>query len=226
MSEGLDSVFKLALGAVWTAGYRPTMDEKYALRRACGYFDHRKMNAHLGEFTAAGKGSGFDGMRDYFQVEAIRALSESGYPLAETPARLDLVQPLPLPARSDVPQAGDIVRSAKPWSGCSEFGLQGALGVELPGFTIANRRGGWYVGTDPDRPNYASMGNGGPSSCGRLDARVLIATAEIDRLFCWAFAFTPEAHTGVEFYLPVRVWDWSGEWVEEPEAATERESVA
>jgi hypothetical protein len=92
----LSPVFKLALGAAWTAGYRPTREEKFALQRACGYFDHAKMNAHLGEFVAGGKGSGFDGMRDYFQCEAIRALQASGYPLAEVPAGLDLVQPLAL----------------------------------------------------------------------------------------------------------------------------------
>lgn len=223
LNEGVEEmeinpVFKLALGAVLTAGYRPGSELKHKLQRRC-FFDVAR---------AYDSGDGFDGVRRYIESRAIEALKETGYPVAEKPQGLDLLRPLIAAPEHKAPQAGDIVRAAQPWSLCEEFALQGVLGEPRRGFTIANRRGGWHVGTDPERRNAASMGNGGPASIGYLDARKLKETGETARLFAWDFAFTPAAHTGVEFLIPVRVWDWSGDpadfigW----EEAEELESVA
>lgn len=204
--SNLSPVFELALGAVWTAGYRPASDAKSELQRACGWFDHRKMNEHI-----AASGSGFDGMRDYIRQEALGALEKTGYPLAEEPSGLDLLRPLPTVAPvGDVPEAPDIVRAVNPWMGCSEFALQGMLGARRSGFTIANRNGSWHMGTRFTGGNAVSMGCGGPASIGYLDVSKLRPTDEIDRLQCWDFAFTPAAHTGVHFLVPVRVWEWDG----------------
>jgi hypothetical protein len=76
------------------------------------------------------------------------------------------------------------------------------------------------------------MGNGGPASIGYLDARKLRSTGETDRLFAWEFALNPSAHTGVDFWLPVRVWEWSGDesdfidWQEAEEPFEPVETVA
>jgi hypothetical protein len=195
-------VFEAALGAVWTAGYRPESSEKHALLRACGWFDVRKAYEH---------GPGFDGLRDYIRSEALRALTDCGYALAAEPQGFDLVQPVNRAPAHAVPQPGDIVRAAVPWMGCSEFGLQGVVGEDRRGFTIATRNGGWSTSTKPDRAPCYSMGCGGPASIGYLDTEKLRATDQIDRLKVWDFAFTPEAHTGVYFFVPVRVWEWSSD---------------
>jgi len=188
-------IFKRALGAVWTAGYRPNYAEKSEIRRACGY------SVNIAEI-----------MRNNGAESAIRALETVGYPVASDPdlRGFDLVRPLPFIPDS-VPMAGHLVRLRGPWSIMNAgdlAGLQGRIGERRRGFTIANARGGWHCGMNPDRDNYLSMGNGGPASIVELDSRVLHWTGETGRLRAWSWVESPQANGGANFLLTVPVWEW------------------
>lgn len=189
-------IYKKALGAVWTAGFRPTREGKSELKRACGYsIDYRELLQNGGAESA------------------IKALESCGYPIAENPdfKGYDLLIPQPCPAVS-VPMAAHKVRLESAWSTMKAgqyVALQGALGLPADGFTIANANGGWHAGTDPDRQNYISMGCGGPASILKLHSRVLKPTGEISRLRAWSWIETPCANGGADFLITVPVWSWT-----------------
>lgn len=198
----LSHIFKLALGALWTAGHAPGYAAKSALRRACPYPSSRE------EWDAM--------MADCGVAAATAALEACGYltKAPEHPSSLDLVQPIaaPAPRVPHIPQAGDMVRCAPFWwmRDCTEVRLQGELGLQRRGYTIANHVGGWSM-TRPDpekRRRFVSMGNGGPSSIMYLDARRLRPTDERMLVRVWDFAFNPEAHNGVDYLVDVPVWEW------------------
>lgn len=192
-------VYRRALGAVFTAGYRPDRAGRNEIRRACGWrFD-------IGEH-----------LRNSCAESAMAALESVGYRLASNPdlRSFELLEPASMPARPIVPLAGDIVAAAAPWSGYDdvrEFGLQGATHCERRGYTIANKAGGWHVSVDVDSgcERSLSMGNGGPASIGYLDSRHLKFTGQAGRLRVWSWIATPCANGGFDWIRPGLVWSWN-----------------
>lgn len=187
-------IFKLAIGALWTAGHKPDQAAKFALQRACG------TNIDMEDLWATGG-----------HKQAITALRECGYELADDldlpRGSYDLVKPLPM-NHATIPMAGHVARlTGKGWFTMSEgqyVGLQGNLSERRRGFEIANAKGGWHR-----YGNYISMGCGGPASIGYLDCRNLRPTGETYRLHAWEWIGRPQANGGAYFYLTVPVWEWT-----------------
>lgn len=192
-------IYKRALGAVFSAGYRPDRAARYELQRACGYgYDVAEL------------------LRNNGADSAMRALESLGYPIAANPdpRGFDLLQPAAPIERPQVPLAGDILQALAPWNGwhnVKRYGLQGPLGIERRGHTIANAGGGWHctVSVETGRESCLSMGNGGPASFGYLDSRYLEFTGETARLRVWSWIGTPCANGGFDWLRPALVWNWT-----------------
>lgn len=187
-------IYKLALGAVWTAGYRPDEAERNKLRQACGTDIDFEELYHIG------------GTR-----QAVTALQACGYDIADNVelkrANYDLLKPLPRPTFHN-PMAEHVARLVgKGWFTMAEgqyIGLQGNMIADRRGFEIANARGGWHLAG-----NRISMGAGGPASIAHLDCQRLKPTNETYRLLVWSWVGRPQANGGANFYLTVPVWEWT-----------------
>lgn len=187
-------IFRLALGALWTAGHRPDQADKSALRAACG------SDPDLNDLYATGG-----------TTQAIAALKRCGYEVTDEDTiprgSYDLVKPLPLQLPT-VPMASHVARlTGKGWSIMKEgsfVGLQGDLTSQQRGYEIANAVGGWHRYGD-----CITMGNGGPASIAYLDTRRLRPTDETYRLLAWSWIERPQANGGANFYLTVPVWEWT-----------------
>ena len=234
MSEAINPVYALALGALWTAGRDLYGRARSELKMACGY----SRPADLAQY-----------LKDGGAREAARALREVGLPLsdvgqvlADSPdggglvrgddrlEALRMAAPLTaeelaqctIPTRDPaLPCAGDMVELAEPWTfeQLRRVGLQGRVGEHRAGLTCANPRGSWCYSRTA---GSLSMGSGGPASMMYLDLREAKATGETVPFRVWSFESVPAAHTAVHWLRDVPLWrlertawlDW--EAAEEP----------
>lgn len=187
-------IYKLALGALWTAGHHPDTTEKSELRRACG------CSIDFDEFwKTAGT------------TAAIKALESCGYEInpayAGERGSLDLIKPLPI-EHATVPMASHVIRlTGRGWFTLKDgdhLALQGDMTACRRGFTIANAKGSWHRSG-----NWISMGCGGPSSFSELDCRLLQPTSETYRLLAWQWIGSPQADGGAHFRMTVPIWEWT-----------------
>lgn len=234
MSQAINPVYALALGALWTAGRDLDGLDRSKLRSVCGYSRPMDFAQYL---------------RDGGAREAARALAAVGAPLSDVGQALadspdggglvrgdDRLEPLrmaapltaeelaqcTIPTRNPaLPCAGDMVELAEPWAPekLARVGLQGCAGVHRAGLTCANPRGSWHFSRSSQS---VSMGSGGPASIMYLDLREAKATGETVPFRVWSFESLPAAHTAVHWIRDVPLWrldrtawlDW--EAAEEP----------
>ena len=213
--EGLNPVYKLALGALWTSGRdlpgfdKETRHDRHALQTACG---GPRVPNDFAQF-----------LRDGGAREAARALEGMGFPLSDIGQALatagdgerwreagrsaadvlTMLEPAELPAPSIFATAGDVVELGQPWQGLDRVTLQGRRGQCRVANTFANPGGGWHYGR---ASHVLSMGNGGPASLSYIDLRAAVPTGETCLQRVWSFESTPRAHTGVDWALRVPVW--------------------
>jgi len=198
------NAFNLALGALWTAGHRPTLKEKSALLSLTGYGDRYRPY-------------------DDTQNRALEALTKLGYRLTDVPSEYDLVEKVAdIVPQDGPPTAGHSVLlsdtpAAKRLSILNPnilFTLQGEIGQQKTGFALARTNQGWTCSfsswrEDTDR-RFVSLSCGGPSTIGSYATERFVKTDRNVRHQVWDFAFTPEAHTACYFETTSPIWLWDG----------------
>ena len=229
--EGLNPVYALALGALWTSGrdlpgFDKTADvDRYRLQTFCG---GPRQPRDFPQY-----------LRDGGAREAARALHNLGFPLSDIgqalatapdasgalgSARRSELEPLlmlepelaPIIGRDCFPTAGDVVELGEEWQGLERVGLQGHARTFRAGLTCANPRASWHYGRDS---HVVSMGSGGPASMLYLDLREAVDTGETVPFRVWSFESAPRAHTGVQWLRKVPLWRVpSAEWLDYTEA--------
>lgn len=184
--------FKLALGALWTAGHTPGFAERNALLSAVG--SSKSMSP------------------DDIRRQAAAALTKLGYAIAPNPTGIRL-----LPKARDVvpldgpPSPGHAVRLTGeflvPKGGLMH--LQGCIGDPRRGHCLA-APGSWTcVFSGGNR--HVSLSAGGPATIQAVDTARFQQTDDVTTLRVWDFAFSPEADGAVPFEIDVPVFEWDGD---------------
>lgn len=180
-------LYKLVLGNLWTAGYRPTLRERI------------RMQSEPGMTRFSYEASEND--------ELVREmLTNFGYGPNETGTGLQILDMLPErngPRPEDArPLAGHLIECAGHWCG-DLIRIAGYYEHPEEGLTIGSRKAGW-VG-HIERMHF-SLSCGGPSSHQPISIENLVPAGRTVFLEQWDFAMLPAAHSGVHWLTEVPVW--------------------
>jgi len=185
--------FKLALGALWTAGHDPDNKARNDLLDRCA-------NLYLPT-------------REAIADKAISELDAMGYELAENPDGYRLLKPV----RDIIPQNAP----PSPGHGVRTYGspvfkdgeivfIEGDIGDIRRAYTLTARIGisCMTYSCDPETHSFRlSCGSGHLTT--PLNTRNFQKTQETTDVLVWRFAFTPEADAGVYFLLKAPVWSYN-----------------
>lgn len=184
----LSHLYKIVLGNLWTAGYRPSMRERIRMQHEVGA-------GHIGADANA---------IDDLAREKLIAL---GYEPIETGTGLRLLEMLadregPRPDDAS-PLAGHVIECEGHWCG-DLIRMSGYYNDPDYGLSIGNSKAGW-VG-HIERMHW-SLSCGGPSAHAPISTGNLVRTGRTAFVVQWDFAMLPAAHSGVHWLTEVPVWE-------------------